>query len=349
MNNEIAAVILTDTHLKESNIDINLSVFEQAVNFCLDNNLKTIYHLGDIFDSRKALSLSVLSTFKQILDLLYESEIQLITIPGNHDRTWYSSVESFLDPFEHHPALTLVKDYFFAQLESTDIRIHFLPFFSDEMYVERLVQIASNYTPSQTNRDILFTHIGVSGAIMNNGMNVEGVSQNSFGLFDKVYIGHYHDKQIFDKFNYIGSSIQHNYGEDPAKGLTILYTDLSFETLELKFPRYVKLEVDVNKLSLSDIEEIRKEKENSGDNIRVVLMGEEKDLKSFNKQSLLDLGISVQVKAEEINRSDIEERVEPYNSKSLFEEFELFCQKHKLNKEQGRKYLDRCLHNETIH
>ena len=338
----IIACIITDTHLKDENIETNKSVYQQTIDFCKKNGLDKIYHLSDIFNSRKAQTQQVLvDGFTEILDNLHNHGIQLITFPGNHDKTDYSSTKSFLHPFQHHPAFTLIDDYFNFPL-AENIVCHFLPFFSDEEYQQRLVQIASAYTPTENVADILFTHIGITGARMNNGTEVVSISQSSFGLFDKVYIGHYHDKQIFGdgKFNYVGSTIQHNYGETPDKGLTVLYDDLTWETIELDFPRFLNIEIDISKLTPQDIQDLKDEKAKSDDNLRVILCGPEEQVKSFNKHIFLESGISVEQKVDKLQKQEIEERVEPFTSVTLLEEFEKFTEKQNLSKSSSLKGLD---------
>lgn len=342
---KIIACIITDTHLKEENIEVNKSVYRQCVSFCKEHNLDTIFHLSDIFNSRKSQTQEVLvDGFLEILNHLQENEIKMVTFPGNHDKTSYERVESFLHPFQHHPAFTLIDEYYHCLLDEK-VCVHFLPFFSDEEYNRRLNKISEKYQPTPGVSDILFTHIGITGAKMNNGTEVNSISQNLFSLFQKVFIGHYHDKQVFGdgKFNYVGSTIQHNYGETPDKGLTVLYDDLTWETIELDFPRYLNIEVDVTKLSSKDIEELKKHKETSTDFLRVTLCGSEEKVKSFNKFSLLESGISVEQKVDKIEKKEIEERVEPFTSTTLLEEFKVFCKKNSLQNEKGEEYLKKVI------
>lgn len=339
MEKSLLGILLTDTHLKENNLEINISIFRQAAEYALKNNLNRIYHLGDVFDSRKAQSLVVLRDgFLTILDMLKQMGVELYVIPGNHDKTSYQSEASFLDPFREHSALILTTGV--GKVETLEIDLYFIPFFSDDIYKEKLETIKT----LKTKRNILLTHIGITGAVMNNGSAIDGVDQNLFDKFDQVFVGHYHDKQIFkDKFNYIGSSIQHNFGEGPEKGLTLLFDDLSFETHELEFPRYHKIEVYAKDLTLHDIEEIRKENESNHDNLRIVLIGDESEIKSFNKQALIQTGVSVTVKQETVDRKEVDERIEPFTSSGLLEEFDHFCKKNELNHDQGKKYLYKVL------
>lgn len=345
---QIIACLITDTHLKEENIEINKSIYKQCINFCKQNNLDTIFHLSDIFNSRKSQTQEVLvDGFLEILDDLQENDIKIVTFPGNHDKTSYERVESFLHPFKHHPSFTLIDEYYHCLLTES-VCVHFIPFFSDEEYNRRLKEVEKKYKKVDGVEDILFTHIGVTGAKMNNGTSVESISQNSFHFFNKVFIGHYHDKQVFGdgRFNYIGSTIQHNYGETPDKGLTVLYDDLSWETVELVFPRYFNIEVDVEKITQKDIEELKEYKKESSDFLRVTLCGSEEKVKSFNKFQLLDSGLSVEQKIDRINKTEIEDRVEPFTSITLIDEFKRFCEKNNIvgsRYDKGYKYLERII------
>lgn len=333
------AVIITDTHLKSTNIKTVESVFLQTIKYCKENGHEVIYHLGDILDSRKAQSLEILESFRKILDILHEENIKLVAICGNHEKTSYEEISSFLHPFIHHPAFILI-DTYFKTLLTDDIILHFLPFFSDVVYHE-MINLIELSDEEKTKQNVLFTHIGVSGARMNNGQIVEGIPRDCFNLFQKIILGHYHDKQSFDdnRFNYVGSTIQHNYGETPDKGLTVLYDDLTWETIELDFPRFLNIEIDISKLTPQDIQELKEEKAKSNDNLRVIICGPEEQVKSFNKHIFLESGISVEQKVDKINQSEIEERVEPFTSVTLLEEFDKFTVKQNLTKSSSTKGL----------
>ena len=335
-------VILTDTHLKSDNLEVVKSVFEQALLFCRDNNIKRIIHLGDIFDSRKAQTLEVLKNgFMDILDMFTQYNVTLLTIPGNHDKTSYSSHESFLHVYQHHPNFVLIDDYYV--FEEGEFLFHFLPFFSNEKYLERL-KVGQKFIHS-SKKNILFTHIGITGATMNNGMKIEGISVSEFKNYQRVVVGHYHDEQYFsEKICYIGASLQHNYGESPKKGLTIFGSrKSSLETIQLKFPRYHNLEVNVEDLTQDKVDLIIKEKEINQDNIRITLTGTKEKIDAFNKKSLLVAGLSVERKHDIIERKEIEERVEPFNPVTLTEGFEKFCKEKKIDSVEGMKYLEKTL------
>jgi exonuclease SbcD len=330
------AAILTDTHLKEENIEVNISIYRQAIQIAKSLGLSQIDHAGDVFNSRKAQSQLVLTTFCSILDEIDKADLRLCACVGNHDKTSYGAVESFLDPFAEHPALNLYRTSGRRGTFSENIDLAFLSYFDEEIYLKELESF--RFVKEHT---VLITHIGCAGAVMNSGTVVESkVTTNSFSKYSRVLIGHYHDAQsLNEKVHYIGSSLQHSYGEKTGKGLTVLYNDLSTEIIPLKYPQYIKYEVKPSEITKDDIVALQQEKTDSGDNIRVVLVGNDKELKSFNKQHLENAGISVQHKADLVDRVELEQRIEPFDTKSLLKEFENFCSKNNLDKEQGYKYF----------
>lgn len=338
------AVILTDTHLCETNIPVVKSIFQQAIDIALSLGLNQIEHGGDIFHARKGQLQVNLTAFKEILNTLHEQGITLNQVIGNHDKTEYSIKESFIDPYEHHPALKMYRTAGGRPL-TKDIFLSYISYFTDEVYME-ILQDAIKHGGS-LKQNVLLTHIGVAGAVMNNGTVIgsESITPSLFSKFDLTLIGHYHDAQILaeGRIKYIGASLQHNYGELTGKGLTVLYDDLSTEIMPLKYPQYLKFEVDPGTITAKDIQELKTEKETSGDNLRIVLTGSEAAVKSFNKMDLQNAGISVELKQDKINKEDIETTLEAFDTKSLKEEFDGFCERNKLCKETGAKYFNMIL------
>lgn len=336
------AVIITDTHMDEDNMDVNESIFDQALSKAEELKLDKVYHMGDIFDSRKAQPQSVLNRFAKIIDKFHDRVMWLVAIPGNHDKTDYGSVMSFIEPYRYRPGFQLHSEV--ASLPGNDkVELWMIPFFADDEYVKQIEQI--RIPRNETRKQVLLTHIGVNGAVMNNGVAVTTkVTSDLFEKFDLTLIGHYHDPQHYsDKIRYVGASAQHNFGESPTKGLHILYDDLSLEFVELEGPRFVNYEIDVTQVTLKDIEEIKKEKANTKDHIRITLVGDEKDIKSFDASKLKDIGVDVKKKQNEIKQEEIESRVEAFNDTSILGAFEAFCKKNKLDHAKGSQYLSQAL------
>ena len=337
-------VILTDLHLSEDNINTVKSIITQAIEFCVDNQIKTIFNGGDILHSRKSQSQLMLTTLEGFLDEIHSAGLQMISIVGNHDRTDYDSEKSFISPFKHHPALTLVETARLMVVEGVNIAL--ASFFSDEIYKQHLDQIVKAANEAPQEEWMLVTHIGVSGARMNNGVAIESeIKVKMFERFKTVKVGHYHDKQSFANIEYIGASLQHNFGEGATKGLQVLFSDFSTELIELDFPKYLKYEVDVSTLTQKDLDDLKQEKESGCDFIRVVLVGEEREVKAYNIQALKQVGVDVQMKIPDIELKELKTRIEPFTAQSLLEQFQLFCTENKLDQVQGMSYFNKIAQN----
>jgi len=336
------ATFLTDTHLKESNLQINHTIYKEAIDHTKSLGLDRIFHLGDIFDSRTSQTIELLKDgFFDILEIFKEEKLNLVAISGNHDRTQYSSINSFLTTYQYHPNFKLVEKYDYFQL-TKEIVLFLLPFFDDTTYNKYLKEMVKehNIKTNDTHQIILGTHIGITGAVMNNGVEVHSDVDTSFlKLFKKIFVGHYHNEMVFDNVHYIGSAIAHNFGETNNKGLTVLYDDLSTEKLPLTFPKYTTYSINVKELKNSDLKSLEEEKK-SGDNIRINLEGTKEEVDSFNKQELLNLGIKVEKKVEKVKQEVVEAEVEKYDNSMLKTYFSEFCTKNSLIEEEGIIYLD---------
>ena len=334
------ALIINDPHLKEDNIDVVKSIFQQASDYAIKFGLKSVDCGGDIFNSRKSQSQLVLTTFVNILDQYHHDGIDLNSCVGNHDKTNYGGYESFLDPFQEHPAFNLYRSG--GGRSINDIDLMYLSYFEDEMYIKEMQPLLASLKNAPST--VLLTHIGIDDAVMNNGTVIQGkrITANLFKPFALTLVGHFHDAQVLaeGKIKYTGACLQHDFSELTGKGCTILYSDLSTEIIPLKYPQYLKYEISPKEITASDIADIKKEKSESGDNIRIVLTGTESELKSFNKQILIDAGVSVQHKQNLINQEEIKQRVEPFSATSLLSEFEIFCKKNKLDLNAGMKYFN---------
>lgn len=337
--NQLIGLLITDLHLKEENKETFTSIIKQTCARAIELKLNTILCAGDVFDSRKAQTESNLTTFKESLDYLDSQGITMICIPGNHDKTNYKSSNSFLNAFEDHPAMILLKEPTTLLLKNA-IQLDMVPFYDDEVYIEKLQSLKRIY-PTR----FLITHIGVNGAVMNNGISVESkVASELFDEWDHVFIGHYHNASRYnEKIVYVGSSIQHNFGETVNKGLVLIDKDGNIAIEELNFPRYIKYEVDVTQVTLKDIEDIQKEKAQSGDNIRISLKGSEKDLKAFNIQRLKEAGVSVELKQDLVQEEDLVQRVEAFTDSTILSAFKMFCKKNKLDHNVGSRFLKKVI------
>lgn len=341
MNKNPIAILSTDWHLKESNIESIKDLITQKCKLAVDLGVDHLFCLGDIFNSRKAQTQNILNSFTDILDIIHGFNMCLWCIPGNHDKTNYGDAKSFLEPFKHHPALELT-DLSAGLPFGREISVEMIPYFSDERWLEEFNFLNSLNEDTNCKR-ILLSHQAFTGSRNNDGSEVlSKISTTMFSKFELVLFGHYHDQQqIASNCYHIPSIQQNNYGENSEKGFTVLYDDCSFELVKSNFKEYKKVVIDMDTTSKKELDVITKEYANSTDNIRFELIGTENVLKSLNKEVFTSNGIDVKTKVKEIEDTIqySEEEIKEYTTESILEEFKLFCEEKGKNYEQGIKYL----------
>lgn len=349
---KIAAVMLTDTHLfekrtkKDSIIDCNFDevkkAFEKSIELAKEHNLKRIFHLGDFFDSRKHQSQNLLEMAYNILESFRKAQIDLVLITGNHDKTDYSNDFSFISAFKDHPNLVLVENYNFYDDEENKIRYHCIAYFENDIYKTFLD--ASKTQLHNSYRNILLTHIGISGVLKNDGEKEESsLTMRMFEEFDKVYLGHFHQasSHIKNKINYIGSAIPHNFGEDNNKGVILLDSNLNMNRIKTQFKEYITIHVDAEDVTQEDIDDLITQ--NNEIHQRVVFTGDENLIKALDKSKLINNGIKYQVKADVIEIQKVEQRIEAHSNESIFENFTEYCKENEYQEEDGLVYLKKVI------
>ena len=341
------AIILTDTHLSPNTIDVNKSIYSQVIQEAQKLGLDTVYHAGDIFDSRKAQPLSVLQTFIEILDMFHESGIKLTAIPGNHDKNDYKSERSYLDPFQHHPAFELVSTQKIVKVNSK-FKIALIPFFNESDTYSSYLTSTNGYI-QKNDRCFLITHIAVNGVKNNDGSKVDNhITKEMFSKYENVLIGHYHNQSVVHKnITYIGSAYQQNYGEDNKKGFCVIDDNGELYYIKSKFPEFKKVTVDLNSVTLIEAENLIKVHKTENDNVRFIFKGTYEQVNAIDKNLFKKQGVDVKLESSEIEvgveQAENNEFVS-FDKTGITEEFETFCQINSIeNSEIGKKYLSQTL------
>lgn len=337
--------MLTDSHFDKNNIVEVEDVLDQAIDLCIENNVKTIFSLGDAFTSRTGQTLSVLIARKNWLSRCRDKDIDVFEIPGNHDKTDLESEDSYLDIYSDQPNYHLYK-------KEKVLRFHgliccFLPYFpEDGSYPKRLQDLAAKARKSPEKK-LLFTHIAVDGVKNNDGTEVSNTLSGSlFKTFDSVFVGHYHNRsQVGKNIHYIGSPRPKDFGEDDNKGFTILYDDGSFEYTKARFRRFIKIKVDVTASNNAEIETLISKYSNSEHRVRFVVSGEEEDLALLNTSDFSKVGIELKKEPTRISRAISgadEVRVQPLTKASILTSFIQYCKDNGIEgklKKKGLSYL----------
>jgi len=350
--NKIPLVInSTDWHLKKENINQIIDLVKQKCELAKSLGVKYLMCLGDVFDSRIAQREDVLTAFGHILDLIDSYGLEFWLIPGNHDKTIYTGIESFLSPYKGRHNFHLVELAGGIPFPEHKLYIHMQPFFEEEVWLEQFSSFVGDYIgfAHETQKDgkhIFCSHIAVTGSRNNDGTLVSStISSGMFKDFFKVFSGHYHDQQQIGKnFFHIPSIQQNNFGENSEKGFTVLYSDGSHSLIRSSFKEFIKVKINLDETDTDGINKLKREYKGNENNIRFEFVGSEQALKSLKKEDFTSLGIDVKTKNKEIE-DDIEysasAEVVEHTKESIKEEFKKFCEKEGLSFEQGLNFLNK--------
>lgn len=330
-------IISNDKHLTNKNIDIFEDLCKQEIDLALKNGVKNILWLGDIFDSRVAQREDVLNSVGKCIEKYYNAGLEIFCIPGNHDKTIYSSETSFLDSFKYHPGFNLFNEP--SLLNISGIKILFIPFFSDDKWIEYF-----NLYKDKIDKDtILCSHIAVNGSRNNDGTTVEtNITPTLLSEFKLVFLGHYHNTQkIGDNIYHLPSTYQRNFGEDNLKGFTIYYDDGTHEIVKSNFKEFISIKLDTDELTDEEIICLAKENSCSKNNVRFELIGDKDRIKSIDKNKISSIGVDVKIKFKEleIDEKIVRDEVKEFTEEEILKKFEYFCRDKGYKFNVGKKYL----------
>lgn len=348
------AAIITDTHLSEKTSTTVGYIFTQLISRMKEEEVSKLYHAGDWFNSRKGQSLQVLKQTKEIIESLKASGIETFIIPGNHDKVDLDSEDSFLDIFDEY-GFNVVKNHtidYFGEVETGMLAVFMLPYFKEtSQYPERLENLTGlGLSKNDKRPKVLITHVAVNGVKNNDGSEVVSeLKEKAFKVFDHVYVGHYHNRSKVGHIEYIGSAYQANFGEDDQKGFSWLYSDGTIEFEKLKFPEFIKLNINVDSMNKEDSykELLQIQKENPESNIRVSIIGDPSKLKAFSKNKLNEMGVQVTMIDQQIeDNKQTCEQVNVFDKSSVMSTFDKFSDEKQLEEKEKtyiKNKIDSCI------
>ena len=164
-----------------------------------EHKVDTIIHMGDIFDSRKAIDLQSLEWSKRVV---FEplKKYKVYTSIGNHD-CYYKNTNNVNSPELLLRSFPNIKIFTKAtEIVLDKLKILMLPWINTENYDETCDLIR------KTKAKIAMGHLELNGFkatrghLMENGMDI-GV----FDKFEKVFSGHFHTRSTDGKIYYLGN------------------------------------------------------------------------------------------------------------------------------------------------
>jgi predicted phosphodiesterase len=185
--------------------------------------ITTVIHMGDAFDSRKAIDYQSLDWAKRVVfDPLSKYDVHMLI--GNHD-TYYKNTNKVNSPQLLLKDYKNIKTYSNAEEVNIDgLDILFIPWINEDNEKETLKLIKN------TTCNCAMGHLELSGFRVNKQIIMEhGHDRKLFKKFKKVFSGHYHTRSDDGRIYYLGNPYEMFWSDvGDRRGFTIFDT----ETLE---------------------------------------------------------------------------------------------------------------------
>lgn len=344
MSTKPCALLINDIHVSKDNIAEFHANWDEAIGICKDRDIPEIIVGGDLWLSRSSQTLNTLLAVRQALIKATSSGIVVTLAEGNHDKVDQESLLGYSHIFSEYPDVYVVDDY--TVLEYGDnLTLYVMSYFPENgSFTQRLNDILQNDF-DRNRHNVLYIHEGINGALAT--PNDKELPSNIFKDFDSVLVGHYHNRCKIKGTNieYIGSSRQHNFGEDEEKGYTILYNNGHYEFIENKAnTRYKVIDIPVSEINGDLLDELSELKESGNYKVKARISCDTTEASSIDKQKLIEAGATkVEIITERIEIASVESHSldQKFDKDGIKKEYVGFCNGKEISSEMGLQYLDK--------
>jgi DNA repair exonuclease SbcCD nuclease subunit len=222
------AIVLGDLHFGIKSFDLEFfknqkNFIIQLIQYMKENNINTIFQLGDFFDNRKIIDINFLN---EVIKLLKEMkseipDLKMYVLLGNHDIY-------FRDTLDVSLIKILANQFDFITIIDTPTKIENLKA-SIKMFPWL---VKNNLKKEDIDADIIMGHFEIKNFDMVRGHKCEkGLDENIFNG-KLVLSGHFHLTGQRNNIKYVGTPYQLNWGDfGDKRGFYVLDTN----TQELEF------------------------------------------------------------------------------------------------------------------
>mgnify|MGYP003140274499 CR=1 FL=1 len=222
--------IINDTHFGVRNdhqgfLDYMFQFFdEQFFPYLIENDIKVVFHLGDVFDRRKFINMNTLHTVRtKFFERLESMGVHLHIIPGNHDCYYKNTntVNSVKELTSHYQNVDVYEKPKTISFDGKSFL--FLPWLSPENTDSFLSYVDSN------DADVLLGHLELNGHYVIPGVKFRGgLDSTLFNKFELVLSGHFHQHSTQGNVNYLGTQYQLTFNDlGSSKGFWVYNTNSS--------------------------------------------------------------------------------------------------------------------------
>jgi len=243
-------ILLTgDFHVKKGIFtEIILNYLDHIFHYCLDNKIKEVFILGDVFDkSSNIKNEAFVPLFMKFYEMKMEG-LHLTFILGNHD-IYTAQNDSIVETFSpigtviKEPCLTLDPETYLG--DDWDDYV-FLPYTKKESDIPQ----EGRY---------LFTHVPIADFSFDNAYHATEKYAFKKALFENyqlVFTGHFHRHQHQKNIVYVGSPVQLSFAEEGTdKGFVVFDEELeNWEFIKYEgAPEFIRINIrDFNSIDVKN-------------------------------------------------------------------------------------------------
>lgn len=340
------ALTFNDSHASKDNLAEFKKNWEEALELCKKYNIQYLVVGGDLWLSRSSQTLDVLMAVREmILKATQLYHLYIIIAEGNHCKVNQEKVEGYSHIFSDYESVEVVDE--FTEIDLTDeVSLWVMSYFPENgSFINRLQNLQQNCTIIRQKKNLLYIHEGIRGGLST--PSEDELPANIFTGWDAILVGHYHDRKKIPgtKIEYIGSSRQHNFGEDEEKGYTILFSDGSTKFIKNEVnQRYRVIEVNLEDINDDFVEMLTAIKADSRYKVKVRVKCDSSQSSSVNKQQLAEYGankIELVTEQTEVMKLDHTSITQKFDKTGIMEEYTNFCSQKSIDNQLGLHYLEK--------
>lgn len=340
------ALLINDSHVSKDNIPEFRKNWKEALEICEKNKIKYLVVGGDLWLSRSSQTLDTLMAVREaVLQATKQYGLYVIIAEGNHCKVDQEKIEGYSHVFSDYESVEVID--FFTEIDlSNQTSLWVISYFPENgSFSSRLKSIEEKCQIDRSKKNILYIHEGIRGGLAT--PSDDELPANLFKKWDAVLVGHYHNRKSIPGTNieYIGSSRQHNFGEDEEKGYTILYSDGTTKFIKNEVnQRYKVIEIDIADMDDDFLAMLADIKADPRYKVKVRVKCESTQSSSVNKQKLAEYGANkIELVTEQtvVMRTDHQNITQKFDKSGIMEEYTNFCSQKSIDNQLGLHYLEK--------
>ncbi len=290
-----------DCHIRKNNLPDIETFLNELKQHLSEKKYDVIVIMGDTLHTHEMVHSPSFKMAYKYFKLVSSFAMTFILI-GNHDYINNSQFLSTEHPFImlNEPNIMVVDTL--KEFNKNSVKLLFCPYVPDGRFIEALKNSSNDFKTY----DMIFGHQLLNGAKMGaiTASKIEEWKED----YPLVVSGHIHGKQIVqDNLHYVGSCLQHSYGDSADKSISCYEVDFKDKSITYE---EIYLDLPIKKIIYADEKTINECEEKIKTNLKntrykIVLTISQEVIRVFKKSSLYE---SLSKKAKISFRTDIQNK-----------------------------------------